>query len=52
MPLSMGDIVKKKISSEIQEVGYYSIMADKSKDVSKKRTAFDSTSVCSRGECI
>ena len=30
----MSDIVRKEISVEIQEAGYYSIMADESKDVS------------------
>ena len=32
----MSDIVQKKISAEIQEAGYYIVMVDESKDVSKK----------------
>lgn len=47
----MTDIVRKKISAEIQEAGYYSIMADESKDVNKK----EQLSVVLRyilGECI
>ena len=32
----MSDIIRKEISAEIQEAGFYSIMADESKDVSKK----------------
>ena len=32
----MSDIVQKKISAEIQEAGYHTVMADESKDVSKK----------------
>ena len=32
----MSDIIRKEISAEIQEAGFYSIKADESKDVSEK----------------
>ena len=42
----MADLIRSKISTEVQEAGYFTIMADETKDVSKKGAAISSTPLC------
>ena len=42
----MGNMVRSYTSNAIQKVGYFSVLADETKDISKKRTAGSGGSLC------